>query len=290
MPGNLPRNYRISGERLFAVGIERNMLRKPYPLTESITLARKTTPVKPGTAMGGMRTDETGKPVKNVILQSISDLEFSFIRPHLAYVELPHGYIVDEPGEKIEFAYFLNQGMMSLVVATSGGRSCEIGIVGREGMVGSPLAVGLHHAPFRAITQIPGHGLRMKADAFEKALLECPELKAQVLRYVFLQGYHVAQIAACNRLHEIEQRLARWLLMCQDRVDSDVLMLTHEFLAEMLGTGRPSVSLAAGVLQRAGLIENVRGTIRILNRKALEESACECYRVIQNYNGGLGLK
>jgi len=100
----------------------------------------------------------------------------------------------------------------------------------------------------------------------------------------------VAQLAACNRLHEVEQRLIRWLLMCQDRVDSELLPLTHEFLAQMLGTGRPSVTLAAGVLESNGLIENMRGTVKVINRKNLEQAACECYGVIQHFNGGLGLK
>jgi CRP-like cAMP-binding protein len=105
-----------------------------------------------------------------------------------------------------------------------------------------------------------------------------------------MQGMQVAQLAACNRLHEVEQRLVRWLLMCQDRVDSPLLPLTHDFLAQMLGTGRPSVSLAAAALEDAGVIENLRGTVKILNRKSFEEIACECYGVIQNFNGGLGLK
>src|ERR1700688_4246440 len=105
-----------------------------------------------------------------------------------------------------------------------------------------------------------------------------------------MHGMQVAQLAACNRLHEVDQRLVRWLLMCQDRVDSELLPLTHEFLAQMLGTGRPSVSLAAADLENAGLIENMRGTIRVLNRKSLEEAACECYGVIQHFNGGVGLK
>jgi CRP-like cAMP-binding protein len=105
-----------------------------------------------------------------------------------------------------------------------------------------------------------------------------------------MQGLQVAQLAACNRLHDIDQRLARWLLMCQDRVDSQSLPLTHEFLAQMLGTGRPSVTLAAGALESSGLIENMRGTVRVVNRKSLEQAACECYAVIQHFNGGLGLK
>jgi CRP-like cAMP-binding protein len=108
-------------------------------------------------------------------------------------------------------------------------------------------------------------------------------------RYVLIQGLQVAQIAACNRLHEVEQRLARWLLMCQDRIGSAELPVTHEFLAQMLGTGRPSVSLAAGILQRAGMIENIRGTVKILNRKALEGSACECYAAMRQFSASMGI-
>jgi len=237
-----------------------------------------------------MRTDVSGRQVRNVILLSLPDDEYSLIRPHLEAVDLPHHLIIDEAAEKLECGYFLNEGMTSLVVLTSDGRSVEVGIVGREGVVGTPLAVGLHRGPYRAIMQISGSGLRMKAAVMEDTLLAAPTLRIALARYALVQGLQVAQIAACNRLHEIEQRLARWLLMCQDRVDSELLPLTHDFMAQMLGTGRPTVSLAAGILQRAGLIENLRGSVKILNRKSLEGAACECYGVIQHFNGGLGLK
>jgi CRP-like cAMP-binding protein len=125
---------------------------------------------------------------------------------------------------------------------------------------------------------------------FQDVLLSAPTLRSELARFALMHGMQAAQLAACNRLHEIEQRLSRWLLMCQDRIDSPLLPLTHEFLAQMLGTGRPSVSLAAGALESAGLIENLRGKVKILNRKSLEENACECYGVIQHFNGGLGLK
>jgi CRP-like cAMP-binding protein len=240
--------------------------------------------------VSGMRTDVSGRQVKNVILLSLPDNEYSLIRPHLEFVNLPHHLIMHEPAEKIEYGYFLNEGMTSLVVLTSDGRSVEVGIVGREGVVGTPLAVGLQRGPCRAIMQIPGSGLRVKAGVLEDILLAAPTLQMAVSRYALMQGLQVAQIAACNRLHEIEQRLARWLLMCQDRVDSQLLHLTQDFLAQMLGTGRPTVTLAAGILQRAGLIQNSRGTVKILNRKSLEGAACECYGVIQHFNGGLGLK
>jgi CRP-like cAMP-binding protein len=252
--------------------------------THSPSLRRNVAPVRSGT-----RTDTSGGTIKNVVLLGIPSREFNLIRPHLEPVQLPQQLILDEPGENIEFAYFLNEGLASLVVLTSDGRSVEVAIVGKEGFVGTPLAVGLDRGPYRAVMQIAGSGLRVKSKLLEQTLRDSPELRLILNRFVLIQGLQIAQIAACNRLHEIEQRLARWLLMCQDRVDSDLLPVTHEFLAQMLGTGRPSVSLAAGILQRAGMIENLRGTVKILNRTELEESACECYRAIQHFNGGLGI-
>jgi CRP-like cAMP-binding protein len=157
-------------------------------------------------------------------------------------------------------------------------------------MVGMSLTVGLRREMFRAIMQMSGSGVRVPREIFQSALVKSPVLRSELSRFALVQGMQVAQLAACNRLHETEQRLVRWLLMCQDRVDSKLLPLTHEFLAQMLGTGRPSVSLAAGVLENAGLIENSRGSVKILNRKSLEALACECYGVIQHFNGGLGLK
>lgn len=195
--------------------------------------------------------------------------------------------MLQEAAEPIQYAYFLDEGLSSLVILTRDGRSVEVAIVGKEGMVGTPLAVGLKRGPCRSIIQIPGSGSRIQCEALEKILPEAPELRATLNRFVLLQGLQIAQIAACNRLHEIEQRLARWLLMCQDRIGSDLVPITHETLAQMLGTGRPSVSLAAGILQRAGLIENLRGTVRISNRAQLEVSSCECYRAIQQFNGNL---
>jgi CRP-like cAMP-binding protein len=180
--------------------------------------------------------------------------------------------------------------MTSLVVITKDGRSVEVGIVGREGMVGMPLIVGMQRGLWRGIMQIAGSGVRLRSEILEEMLLVSPNLRLELTRYALLHGLQVAQIAACNRLHEIEQRLARWLLMCQDRVDSQMLNLTHEFLAQMLGTGRPSVTLATGILEQTGMIENLRGTVKIINRKQLEDVACECYGVIQNFNGGLGLR
>ncbi len=245
----------------------------------------KLEPLRPGA-----RTDCNGKPVKNILLLAIPDREYNLLRPYLEVVDLNHHEILHEQGEKIEAVYFPNDGMVSLVVTTNDGRSVEVGLVGREGFIGTPLAVGLRHGPYRAIVQISGSCARIKASILAGKIPLSPRFWMAMNRYILLQGLQMAQVAACNRLHELEERLSRWLLMCQDRVDLEVLNLTHEFLAQMLGTGRPSVSLAAGMLEKAGLIENVRGTVRICNRKKLEEVTCECYRVIQNFNGGLGLK
>src|SRR5579885_2711215 len=240
--------------------------------------------VKTQSASVGSRTDLNGAPVENQILNSIPESEYNLIRPKMKAVDLQHKTIIHEASEKIEHAYFLNQGLASLVVLTRDGHSVEVAIVGREGIVGTPLAVGIHRGPYRSIMQIPGSGLRIKSELLEDMMRDAPELRLMLNRYVLVQGLQIAQIAACNRLHEIEQRLARWLLMCQDRVGSDLLPVTHEFLAQMLGSGRPSVSLAAGIMQKAGFIENLRGTVRIVDRKRLESAVCECYMIIQQFN------
>jgi CRP-like cAMP-binding protein len=256
----------------------------------NITPGKATTPPTSYLVREGERTDPSGDPIRNVILLSLPDEEFAFVRSHLEAVDLPQHRILHEPGERIDYAYFVNDGMTSLVVITNDGRSVEVGIVGREGMVGMPLIVGLRSGLWRGIQQIPGTGVRLRAEVLAEVLPVAPQLRLELTRYALLHGLQVAQIAACNRLHEIEQRLARWLLMCQDRVDSPTLNLTHEFLAQMLGTGRPSVTLAAGMLEQAGVIENLRGSVRVVNRNQLEKAACECYGVIQNFNGGLGLR
>lgn len=254
-------------------------------------IAKKPTmTAKLATLHSGARSDSAGKAVHNVILLSLPDEEYSLLRPHLEPAELPQYEILHEPGEKINFIYFLNEGMTSIVALSRDGRSVEVGIVGKEGMIGMALTVGMRRGTFRAIMQMSGSGLRVRSKVFQEILLSASTLRSELSRFAFMQGMLVAQLAACNRLHDIEQRLARWLLMCQDRVDSQWLPLTQEFLAQMLGTGRSSVSLAASALENAGVIESSRGTLRVLNRKRLEEVACECYGVIQHFNGRLGLK
>ncbi len=143
---------------------------------------------KPSPLRAGMRTDITGKPIKNVILLSLPDREFNLLRPYLEYVDLPHHRILHEAGDRIEFAHFLNQGLASLVVTTSDGRSVEVALVGKEGMVGTPLAVGLDRGPYRAIMQISGDGLRVKSDVLTETLVSASELRVILSRYVLMQG------------------------------------------------------------------------------------------------------
>jgi CRP-like cAMP-binding protein len=238
----------------------------------------------------GERTNAAGKPVSNKILLSISDSDYGSLRPHLEYVSLPNHLVLHEAGGKLEFAYFPNRGLISLVVVMNNGKTAEAGIVGNEGFTGTLAAVGLSRSTLLAVVQITGDGFRVEVGALQNTLESAPHLQLMLSRYAAIRGMQVAQTAACNRLHDIKQRLARWLLMTQDRVDSGSLPITHDFLATMLGTDRPSVSLAAGVLQRKKLIEYTRGAVKILNRKKLEDSACECYGVIRRYDGELGLR
>jgi CRP-like cAMP-binding protein len=236
----------------------------------------------------GERTNGEGKPVSNKILLSASDSEYSALRPHLEYVSLPNHLVLHEAGAKVECAYFPNRGLISLVVVMKDGRTAEAGILGNEGFTGTPAVVGLSRGSLQAVVQITGDGFRVEAGALQDVLESCPQLQLMLHRYAAIRGMQVAQTAACNRLHDIEQRLARWLLMTQDRVDSPSLAITHDFLATMLGTDRPSVTVAAGVLQSNDLIEYTRGAVKIVNRKKLEDSACECYGVIRQHDGELG--
>ena len=238
----------------------------------------------------GERTNTQGKPVSSLILLSISDSDYSSLRPHLEYVSLPNHLVLHEAGGKLEFAYFPNRGLISLVVVMNDGRTAEAGIVGNEGFTGTLAAVGLSRSPLHAVVQITGDGFRVEVGALQNTLESAPHLQLALSRYAAIRSMQVAQTAACNRLHDIGHRLARWLLMTQDRVHSGSLPITHDFLATMLGTDRPSVSEAAGVLQKKKLIAYTRGAVKIVNRKKLEKSACECYGVIQQYDGELGLK
>jgi CRP-like cAMP-binding protein len=237
----------------------------------------------------GQRMGPQGKPITNNLLLSLPDHEFEQVRVALEYLDLPDHLNLHQPGEDVQYAYFPNRGMISLVVVTEDGRTVEVGVVGREGFSGAALAVGLRTSSVREVVQIAGDGFRIGASAVEKLMRSAPELRMTMGRYAVILGMQISQTAACNRLHSIEQRLARWLLVTRDRVDSGYLPITHDFLATMLGTDRPTVSLAASTLQKKGILEYKRGAVKILDRPQLQACACECYQVIEQFNPLLGL-
>jgi CRP-like cAMP-binding protein len=261
-------------------------LRRSIPVERRIRLAGSD--AQP--MQSGERTNTDGKPVSNKILLALPESEYRSVREHLEFVELPQHRVLQEPHETMRFVYFPNGGLVSLVIVMESGATVEAGIVGKEGIAGIPSAVGLRRNPFREVVQIAGDGFRIKVDLLEDSLQSNPQLQMMLSRYIVLHYLQVSQTAACNRLHGAEQRLARWILMAQDRVDSGVLSITHDFLATMLGTDRPTITLAAGVLQKKKLIKYPRGAVKILNRTNLERAACECYGIIQQLNGELGLK
>ena len=230
------------------------------------------------------RSNVAGKPIHNEILMAMTPREFNLVRPHLQFVDLEQHRVLHEPYRKLKFMYFPNRGLISLVVVLKNGKTVEAGIVGKEGASGTALAAGVRSSALREIVQISGEGFRIKSETFQKLASVIPNLRKTLNRYIVLLGMQVSQTAACNRLHEIEQRLARWLLMAEDSAATSMLGITHDFLATMLGTDRPSVTLAAGLLQKSGLIEYGRGSVKITNRPQLEAFACECYSVIRDYS------
>jgi CRP-like cAMP-binding protein len=225
--------------------------------------------------------DGDGHAISNKILLSLSREEYKQVLPKLELVRLKLHQILHEAGETIKSGYFVNTGLVSVLVVQPDGKSVEVGLIGNEGFVGLPLLVGYRHSPARLITQGDGTAFRCDAETLRQLLRRCPDLERQLHRFGQRLALQSTQIAACNRLHEVEERLARWILMSQDRMESDNLPLTQEFLAQMLGSRRASVTVAAGILQKAGLISYTRGSVKILNRKKLEDAACDCYGIVQ---------
>jgi CRP-like cAMP-binding protein len=235
----------------------------------------------------GERTAPGGKAVLNRVLLRLPDDEFLVLRPHLEYIDMPHHMSLHQPHRALRYAHFPNEGLISLVVELKDGKSVEAGLLGKEGAAGLPGVLGLDRSALREIVQIAGNGFRVRVDTLRSILPSAPQLQSVLSRYAASLAMQVAQTAACNRLHKVEERLARWLLIAQDRIDAGVVPITHDFLATMLGTDRPSVSVAAGLLQTRQILEYKRGSVKIVNRKKLEQFACECYEVVRQYDGDL---
>lgn len=236
-----------------------------------------------------MRQTASGKPVRNIILLQVPEREFFEVEPYLEFIELNNAARVEQSGQRIGSVYFLNGGIGSMIIETSDGRSVEVGLVGHEDMIGLQLAAGLDELTYTVIMQVPGDGFRMPADVLQQLLPRLPELHRVLLRRLAIRSVELAQNAACNRLHNIKQRLARWLLLTHDRLDSDLIRTTHDFLSRMVGSDRPSVSLAVADFERDGIIRPGRGSILIEDRRKLEERSCECYSLFHRFNAELGL-
>src|SRR5258707_9424945 len=226
-------------------------------------------------------SDGDGHAVANKILLSLPPKERDQVLSKLELVRLKLHQVIHEAGETIKSGYFVNAGVISVLAVQPDGKSVEVGLIGNEGFVGLPLLVGYRSSPTRLITQGDGSAYRCDAEALRQLVPQCPELGQELHRFGQRLAMQTTQIAACNRLHDVEERLARWILMTQDRIGSDNLPLTQEFLGQMLGTRRSSVTVSAGILQKADLISYTRGSVTILDRKGLEDAACDCYAIIQ---------
>src|SRR5215472_6747796 len=221
------------------------------------------------------------QPTGNRLLDQLASEQLNRLRPHLTAEALPFNKALQARGKPVESVWFPRSGMISIVAMMSDGAAVEVGIAGREGMLGVQVLLGDDTSLNEAMVQIPGSALRLPAAVLRHEADASPELRTVMLRYVQAFLNAATQSAACNRAHLLEQRLARWLLTARDRAGGDRLPLTHEFIAMMLGVRRAGVTVAAQSLQSAGLIHYAHGRITIVDREGLEVAACECYEVIK---------
>ena len=218
---------------------------------------------------------------RNATLASLSPGTLEKISHQLSPVDLPQGFLLVKSEGQITWIYFLERGMASITSMDTQGMPVEVGIVGREGIVGIHALLGQYTTQNKIAMQGSGHGHRVRADFLREQCLRNEDLLLALHTFTYALLEQTTQLVMCNRLHELEARLARWLLMSSDFMETATLHLTQEFLAEMLGVGRPAVTIAAGILQRSGLIVYSRGNIEIIDRSKLQEVACECYHAIR---------
>ena len=225
--------------------------------------------------------NEPRKSGVNYILSRLSPEDYERLHTHLEPVELHHSQILQRAGELIEYCYFPQNSMISLISHTTDGESVEVGVVGYEGMAGISAILGVDKSPHEALVQYPDGGRRMRVGALREEFKRAGALHDLLLRYTQGLLLQTSQVAACNRLHSISERLARWLLMSDDRCRCRDLPFTQEFLALMLGVRRAGVTEAALILQTEGYIHYTRGHIQIADRQGLEEYSCDCYDIIK---------
>ena len=220
--------------------------------------------------------------VRNLLLCALPPAELEYLLPHLQPMTFSLGQIVYEPGESIECCYFPTDSVVSLLYTMQDGTTAEMGLVGNEGVLGVALFLGGESTCSRAIVPVAGDALRLSAKILREEFTQSRPLQHLLLRYTQSLLTQISQTAVCNRLHSVEQRLCRWLLLCHDRKNRSELLMTQELIANMLGGRRESVTVAAGHLQDAGLIHYCRGHITIMDRVGLEAAACECYRIVED--------
>lgn len=219
-------------------------------------------------------------PGRNTILSSLPRDEYQRLLPRLKPVHIPPGRVLWDVGDQIDAAYFPLDGMISLLSTSEDGSTIEVGMISSEGLAGISALLRLRTAPYRLMAQLPTNALKIRIDALADEFSRGGRLQDALLRYTHTLLTQVSQSAACNRFHSTEERLCRWLLISRDRVKSDTVPLTQEFISHMLGVPRTSVTMIACKLQRMGLIRYSRGRIRILDGRGLENHSCECYRIV----------
>jgi len=218
----------------------------------------------------------------NWLLTGLPKEEYARLLPHLEAVALDTGQVLYQPQEPIRYLYFPDNGcVVSLTTAMEDGSTVEVGAVGSEGLVGLSVFWGVQTSPYGAVVQIPGSAMCLNADVLKRMLSELGSLHSILLRYTHAVVVQIGQTAVCNCRHSIEQRFARWLLVCHDRAHSDDFPLTHEFIAEMLGVRRAGITESAVSFQKRGLIRYKRGHLTIMDRSGLEKASCECYKVVR---------
>jgi CRP-like cAMP-binding protein len=224
---------------------------------------------------------KSGYTIANKLLAALPREDYQRLMVNLEPVTLTYGEVLYEPRQRIGHVYFPVEALVSLLTQVEVNHSLEVGMVGREGMVGIPLALGVDISANRALVQGTGTAMRMEATRFHQEFLQSVSLQHELYRFIHVKMAQVAQTAACNHFHRVEARLARWLLMTRDRTSSNDLYLTQKFLANMLGVRREGVALAANSLQKRKLIHYSRGHLNIINRRGLEATACVCYKIIK---------
>jgi CRP-like cAMP-binding protein len=225
-------------------------------------------------------------PGKNRLLAALPSEVKARLEPNLERVPLPFKEVLYESREVIEYLYFPINGVVSLLTIVEERTLAEVGLVGNEGMVGLSVFLGIEATSFKAIVQVPGEAMRMKADVFKDLVNSDSPLYSLLLRYTHALMFQISQSAACNPHHSVEERCCRWLLMTRARVQSDQFPITHEFLSQMLGVRRASITVVAGMLQKAGLIHYSRGQMTILDSPGLEAVSCQCYQLVKQEEDG----